>query len=124
MRAMRILHVDDEPDICEVAAMALELEPEFEVRTCASGEAALEDVAAWRPDLILLDVMMPRMDGPATLKALRADPATEAIPVIFVTARAQANELGALRACGVLGVILKPFDPMTLADEVKSMLPA
>lgn len=119
----RVLLVDDEPDICEVAALSLELDAEFEVRTCLSGEAALGDAAAWRPDLILLDVMMPRMDGLATLGALRADPATQQIPVIFVTARAQANELAVSGDPGVLGVIVKPFDPMKLARDVRALLP-
>lgn len=120
---MRILHVDDEPDICEIGALALALDPDFEVRTCLSGEQALGEAAAWRPDLILLDVMMPRMDGLATLKALRDDSATKRTPVIFLTARAQANEIGKLSACGVLGVIPKPFDAMTLARDVRAMLP-
>lgn len=119
----RVLLVDDEPDICEVAALSLELNAEFEVRTCLSGEAALGDAAAWRPDLILLDVMMPRMDGLATLRALRADPATARIPVIFVTARSQANEFAFCGEPGVLGVIVKPFDPMKLARDIRVLLP-
>lgn len=120
---MRILHVDDESDICEIAALGLGLDPDLEVRTCISGEQALDEAATWHPDLILLDVMMPRMDGLATLRALRADPGTRRTPVIFLTARAQASEIGALRACAVLGVIPKPFDAMTLARDVRLMLP-
>lgn len=120
----RVLLVDDEPDICEIGALSLELDPDFEVRTCLSGGAALGEAAAWRPDLILLDVMMPRMDGLATLGALRTHPATEQIPVIFLTARAQANQLAACDEPAVLGVIVKPFDSMNLARDVRALLPA
>ena len=84
----RILYVDDEDDIREIAQMSLELEPEFEVRSCSSGAAALTDAAAWHPDLILLDVMMPDMDGPETLKRLAASPLTASIPVAFITGEA------------------------------------
>ncbi len=118
----RILYIDDEPDIREVAQMSLELEPAFEVRTCASGEEGLAEAEAWQPDLILLDVMMPGMDGPAVLAALRAAPATAAIPVVFITARTQAQEVAALQALGAVGVIPKPFDPMTLAEQTSAFL--
>ncbi|TIR46392.1 MAG: response regulator, partial [Mesorhizobium sp.] len=89
----RILYVDDEDDIREIAQMSLELEPEFEVRSSASGIAALTDAADWRPDLILLDVMMPDMDGPETLRRLADSPLTAAIPVAFITARTQTHEV-------------------------------
>ena len=117
-----ILYVDDEADIREVAQMALELDPEFEVRTCASGREALLASAQWQPDLILLDVMMPEMDGPATLRALRSAPATASIPIVFITARSQAAEVEALVKMGARGVISKPFDPMTLAARVSGFL--
>jgi CheY-like chemotaxis protein len=119
----RILYVDDEPDIREVAAMSLELDPELEVRTCASGAQAIADAAGWRPDLILLDVMMPSMDGPTTLARLLEQPATAAIPVVFITARTQAQEAEAFMALGAKGVIAKPFDPMALAAKVREFLP-
>lgn len=119
----RVLYVDDEPDIREVAAMAIELDPALEVRTCESGEEALAIAPAWHPDLILLDVMMPEMDGPATLAALRADDATAAIPVVFITARTQAHEAERFIGLGAAGVIAKPFDPMTLAGTVQGYLP-
>ncbi|RWL93384.1 MAG: response regulator [Mesorhizobium sp.] len=118
----RILYVDDEDDIREIAEMSLELEPEFEVRSCASGAAALVDAAAWRPDLILLDVMMPDMDGPETLKRLAASPPTASIPVVFITARTQTHEVERYLAMGAVGVIAKPFDPMALAGDVKKLL--
>ncbi len=120
----KILYVDDEPDIREVAQMSLELDDGLEVRACGSGREALPAAAEWRPDLILLDVMMPEMDGPATLEALRSDPATSAIPVVFITARSQAAEVEALLRSGALGVIPKPFDPMTLAASVRGFLGA
>lgn len=122
MMPARILYVDDEPDIREVAAMAIELDPGLKVRTCESGEEALAVAPGWRPDLILLDVMMPEMDGPATLAALRADAATAAIPVVFITARTQAHEAERFIGLGAAGVIAKPFDPMTLAGTVQGYL--
>jgi CheY-like chemotaxis protein len=119
---VRILHVDDEPDIREVANISLSLNPEFEVRSCASGREAVTAAAEWRPGLILLDVMMPGMDGPMTLDALRKNQQTEDIPVIFVTARAQSREVERFVSLGAEGVISKPFDPMKLALQVSGIL--
>jgi CheY-like chemotaxis protein len=116
---MRVLYVDDEADIRTIASMALELDPDFEVRTESSGADALVTAAEWRPDAILLDVMMPSMDGPTTLSRLRENADTSAIPVIFITARAQAQELQHFISLGALDVITKPFDPMSLAATVK-----
>ncbi len=118
----KILYVDDEADIRDVAQMALELDPELDVRVCASGREALSVAADWKPDLILLDVMMPEMDGPTTLKALRDEAATAGVPVVFITARSQAAEVEALLKTGARGVIAKPFDPMALAASVKAHL--
>jgi two-component system, OmpR family, response regulator len=120
----RILYVDDEPDIREVAAMSLELDPALEVRSCASGYEALDMAAEWKPALILLDVMMPGMDGPTTFGRLRERPTTAEIPVVFITARAQAREADGFLALGAAGVIPKPFDPLTLAATVRAYLPA
>ena len=114
----RILHVDDEPDIRKIAELSLGLNPDIEVRSCASGADALAVAITWRPDLIICDVMMPTMDGPATLAQLRRNPETAAIPLIFMTARAQASELDHLKSLGATAVISKPFDPMTLAGTV------
>jgi CheY-like chemotaxis protein len=122
MTAIRILHVDDEPDIREVVELSLGLDPVFAVRGCGSGTEALTVAADWQPDIILLDVMMPEMDGPATLAQLRKSAGTADIPVIFMTARAQAREADRFRSLGALGVIPKPFDPMTLAASVSSYL--
>lgn len=122
MSFIRVLHVDDEPDIGEVVEMSLGLDPDFETRSSSSGLEAIATAAEWSPDVILLDVMMPGMDGPATLARLRADPVTAGIPVIFMTARAQARELEVFRSIGAAGIIAKPFDPMTLAAEVRAHL--
>ncbi len=119
MNAVRILHVDDEPDIREVVEISLGLDPNFSVRGCASGSEALTAAAGWSPNLILLDVMMPGMDGPTTLKHLRQSPQTAEIPVVFMTARAQPRELEHFVSLGAEGVIPKPFDPMTLAASVR-----
>lgn len=119
---MRILYVDDEPDIREIAEMSLALNPEFEVRTAASGEEALTIAEQWRPQLILLDVMMPFMDGPETLARLRERPETQDIPVAFVTARAQRNEIQDFAMLGAAGVIAKPFDPISLAAQARKFI--
>lgn len=118
-----LMHVDDEPDIREVAAMALELDPEISLTSMASGEAALEQLSAGaRPDVILLDVMMPQMDGPGVLAAVRQMEGLDETPVIFMTARAQSGEIDRFKALGAIGVITKPFDPMTLASQVRDLL--
>jgi CheY-like chemotaxis protein len=122
MTCLRILHVDDEPDIREVVELSLSLDPAFSIRSCASGGDALIAAVDWPPDLILCDVMMPVMDGPATLARLRESPRTAHIPVVFMTARAQARELEHFKSLGATGVIAKPFDPMTLAASVRSHL--
>jgi CheY-like chemotaxis protein len=117
----RILYAEDEPDIQAVAKVALELLGGFEVQVCGNGREALAAVRDFAPDLILLDVMMPGMDGPATLAQLRADPATAAIPVIFLTAKVQPAEVVYYQSLGALDVVAKPFDPMTLAAQVKQI---
>lgn len=124
MSALRILHVDDEPDIREVVEMSLGLDPGLTVHSCGSGMDALKAAAEWSPNLILMDVMMPVMDGPTTLIHLRESPQTAAIPVVFMTARAQTRELNHFRSLGAAGVIPKPFDPMTLAVSVRNCLKA
>jgi CheY-like chemotaxis protein len=119
MTPLRVLHVDDEPDIREVVEISLGLDPDIVMRSCASGEAALAVVKDWTPDIMLLDVMMPVMDGATTLANLRSDPRTVDIPVVFMTARAQSRELDLFRSLGAVGVIPKPFDPMTLAASLR-----
>ena len=119
---MRVLYVDDEPDIRTVAVMSLQLNKDFEVHECASGADALQMARDWQPHVVLLDVMMPEMDGPMTRAAMRGDAATSDIPVVFVTARTQPSELERLLELGVTGVIAKPFDPMTLAQQVTALM--
>lgn len=120
--ADRILYVDDEPDIREIALMALSLDSGFEVRAAAGGPEALRLIAEWMPDLVMLDVMMPGMDGPSTLQRLREDPRTAALPVVFITARAQPTDIQTFATLDARGVIAKPFDPMTLAQQVREFL--
>src|ERR1700683_4298719 len=124
MTDIRILLVDDEPDIREIVDVSLGLDRQFRTRACASGADALVMAAQWSPSLILLDVMMPLMDGPATLANLRKNPQTAHIPVLFLTARTQTEEIEQYISLGAQGVLSKPFDPMTLAASVRSYLPA
>lgn len=116
---IRILYVEDEPDIRLIAQMALEAVGGFTVIVCASGQDALTAAPASQADLLLLDVMMPGMDGPSTLKALRELPATADTPVIFMTAKVQATEVTAYKALGAIDVIPKPFDPMELSAQIQ-----
>ncbi|HEY0033786.1 MAG TPA: response regulator [Devosia sp.] len=120
MDKLKVLYVDDDPDIREIAIMSLGLDPDMDVRGEGSGAEALLAARSWQPNAILLDVMMPSMDGPTTLRHLRECAETAAIPVIFITARAQTREVDEYLAMGALAVIVKPFDPMTLAKSVRS----
>lgn len=117
----RILYVEDEPDIQAVARLALEQLGGFTVEVCSNGHEAMEKLAAFKPELVLLDVMMPGMDGPATLKALRATPEGRDLPVAFMTAKVQPQEVVQYKQLGAIDVIAKPFDPMTLADRVRAI---
>lgn len=122
MGTRRILVVDDEDDIREVAAIALEMEGGWEVIAAGSGAEGIRRAAAEQPDAILLDVMMPDMDGPATFRALRENPATAAIPVILLTAKVQAADRRRFEELGVSGVLPKPFDPLRLSHQVAETL--
>jgi CheY-like chemotaxis protein len=114
--------VDDEDDIRTVATVALRAIGKWDVLTASSGSEAFEVAARERPDAILLDVMMPGMDGLATVARLRENDATRATPVIFLTAKQQASDLERFKSYDVAGIIAKPFDPMTLASEVSRIL--
>lgn len=116
----RILYVEDEPDIQMVAKLALEMVGGFAVKICSSGQEAVSDAVAFNPDLVLLDVMMPGMDGPATLQALRGLPELNGTPVVFMTAKVQPQEVEHYKSLGAVDVIAKPFDPMTLATQVRA----
>lgn len=124
MSKLRVLYVDDEPDIREVAQLSLALDPDIEVKTAESGPIALALLAGsdWRPDVVLLDFMMPGMDGPTMLAKMRAEPKTANLPVIFMTARVQASERNGLLKLGALAAISKPFDPMSLAAELRALV--
>lgn len=123
MTRLKVLHVDDEDDIREVAAFALELDPGVELRSASSGRDALAVLdEGYAPDVILLDVMMPGLDGPGTLKLVRERPNQATTPVIFMTARAQSGEVDQYRKLGAVDVIVKPFDPMILAEQVRGIL--
>lgn len=119
---MRILYVDDEADIREIVSMSLSLDPDITVETVSSGAEALAAVRKSLPDVILLDVMMPEMDGPTTLFLLRERPESRGVPVVFMTARTQGREIQRFKELGALGVIAKPFDPIALASDLKALL--
>lgn len=118
----RILIVDDEDDIRAVAQMSLELMGPYEVLTASSGREGVVSARAHQPDAILLDVMMPDLDGPATLAELRTDPATRDIPVLFLTAQTRTAEHERLANLGPDGILSKPFDPLQLAAQVAAAL--
>ena len=117
----KILYVEDEPDIQAVAKLALEMVGKFTVKICSSGEEALREAAAFAPDMILLDVMMPGMDGPTTLKNLRQLTELANTPVAFMTAKVQPQEVEHYKALGARDVIPKPFDPMQLSNQVRAI---
>jgi CheY-like chemotaxis protein len=120
---LHVLFADDDADVREVVTLSLERDPLFVVRGCASGREALATAMEWRPDLTLLDVRMPGMDGPTVLAHLRADTRTAAIPVVFVTAAAKSPDCSDLKSLGAAGVISKPFNPSDLAAELRRFVP-
>ncbi len=117
----RILYVEDDPDIQAVARLALEALGGFTVKICSSGPEAVREAEAFAPDLLILDVMMPEMDGPATLRALRDIPALADVPAVFMTAKIHPRELDGLRALQALDIITKPFDPVALPDRIREI---
>ncbi len=118
----KVLLVDDEPDIRKIARISLEAVGKWTALLASSGPEALSVAAAESPDVILLDVMMPGMDGPTTLDRLRGEPCTARIPVLFMTAKVQKQEVERYLRLGAAGVICKPFDPMSLPDEIRTIL--
>lgn len=117
----KILYVEDDLDIQIVARMALETVGGFTLEVCSSGREAIEIAPMFVPDLILLDVMMPQMDGPSTLRALRELSVTEKTPTIFMTAKVMPSDVARYREIGAVDVIAKPFDPMNLPVEIKDI---
>lgn len=121
-RFERILYVEDDPDIRAVAELALVDVGGFVALLCESGQRALEEIDRFQPDLVLLDVMMPGMDGPETLHALQQRAGGLSVPVVFMTARLQPSEIQEYEELGAIGVIPKPFDPMTLAEQIRRLV--
>ncbi len=117
----KVLYAEDEADIREIATLALETIGELQVASCPSGVQVIDLATSFRPQIILLDVMMPEMDGPSTLDALKKHDILKATPVIFLTAKILPNEIERFKALGAIEVISKPFDPLTLADQIKEI---
>ncbi|RMH41776.1 MAG: response regulator [Alphaproteobacteria bacterium] len=119
---MKVLHIEDDADIREIAKVALEIVGGHELRQCAEGESAVEAAAEFRPDVFLIDVNLPRVSGPEILRRIRALPEVGDAPAIFMTAKALPNEISELEALGAIGVIVKPFDPMGLPAQLETMV--
>ena len=118
----RVLIIDDEDDIREVAALSLESVAGWEVMTANSGSQGLARAVEYQPEAILLDVMMPGMDGPTTFRELRKNPATAKIPVLLLTAKVQSSDQRRFADLGVEAVLFKPFDPLTLSTQIAGVL--
>ncbi len=117
----KILCVEDEADIQAVAKVALETVGRFEVQMCSSGQEALETLPDFAPDLILLDVMMPGMDGPTTYQEVRKLDGYENVPIIFMTAKVMESDREQYISLGAAGIIAQPFDPMVLSDQIRQV---
>jgi two-component system OmpR family response regulator len=125
MRKHRILYVEDDPDIAQIGMLALHLDDRIEARLATGGAEALMMLSMpdWRPEALLLDVMMPGMDGIGVMEAMATDPALAAVRVILMTARVRDTDLSQYRRMGAVGVIAKPFDPIRLAIDVLAHIP-
>ena len=119
---MRVLIIDDEEDTRSIASMSLTILGGLEVIEAENGQDGVNKAAAEQPDVILLDMMMPIMDGPSTLEALRSNDRTRNIPVIFLTAKAMTSDIERLKRMGARGILTKPFDPTVLATQMKAIL--
>lgn len=117
----KIMYVEDDPDLRKIVSVCLETKGGFTVRVCDSGEQALKQVGEFQPDLIIMDVIMPDMNGPETLGELRKRPGTAAIPVLFMTSRVLPGDVENYKKLGAVDLIRKPFHPLTLADLVKEL---
>ena len=114
----KILYAEDDTDIQTIVSTIIEAMSPYDLKICYNGRILLDCVEEFEPDLILLDVMMPEMNGPDTFKKLTENPKTKDIPVIFMTAKAQVHEVKAMLESGILGIITKPFDPMQLVASI------
>lgn len=117
----RILYAEDEPDVQTVVEITIQTMSNYEIKVCSNGKLLLDCVEEYNPDLILLDVMMPEMDGPTTFKHLKQDEKTKNIPVIFMTAKAQTHEVETFKQSGAIGIVTKPFDPLILCTEIEKI---
>lgn len=117
----KILYVDDDEILRTITRMGLERLGDYTVEVCDDGRSAVAKALAFAPDLILLDVMMPGMDGPATLSALRREPALQSTAVIFITAKIQPQEVQRYMELGIAGVIAKPFEPLRLSGQIRTI---
>lgn len=115
----KILYAEDEPDVQTVVELTIQTMSNYIIKVCDNGRKLLDCVEDYNPDLILLDVMMPEMDGPTTFKNLQENAATKDIPVVFMTAKAQVHEVETFKQTGILGIITKPFDPISLCSEIE-----
>lgn len=122
MDKKRLLYIDDEEDVRTLACFCLELEADWEILNAASGQEGIAIAKTEQPDAILLDAMMPDLDGLQTIAQLKAHPQTQQIPVIFITAKAQPSDRRSFYAAGAKGVINKPFDSLTLASQISGFL--
>lgn len=119
---LKLLYVDDDDDIRRIVRLSLALDPQIELRAEGSGMDALATLNRddWRPDAVMLDVMMPGMDGPTLMRRLQREHGLDAVPFLFVTARARTGDIQHFREVGAAAVLTKPFDPLTLASEVRA----
>lgn len=117
----KILYAEDEPDVQTVVELTIQSMSNYEIKLCDNGKLLLECVEDYNPDLILLDVMMPEMDGPTTFRNLQLNEKTKDIPVIFMTAKAQVHEIEIFKETGVFGIITKPFDPINLCNDIQKI---
>lgn len=121
---LAVLYVDDDKDIRRIVGLAMSLDRRIDLRMAESGAEALALLAggAWRPDVVLLDVMMPGMNGPAVMQAMRQEHGMDGTPFIFITAMGRESQVQSYRDLGAAGIILKPFDPITLAARVRALV--
>ena len=117
----RICYVEDDPDIQRIVRMSLERIGKLTVEVVGDSTRAIEAIIAFKPDMVMLDWMMPVMDGPAVLRKMREHADLKGLPVVFITAKASQRELDELRALGAVGTISKPFSPKELPDQLRAI---
>lgn len=121
MSLKKILYAEDERDIQIIVQITLEAYSDLDLKICDNGKLLLDCVEDYKPDLILLDIMMPVMDGMTTFRNLKLNDRTKDIPVVFITAKAQVKELEMYKSLGILGIIVKPFETTTLTNKIQEL---